>query len=57
MLDVRHLMTGVRRILNNAADRAADNLHTAERDPIRAAQWWATTAVACVLLWIGQRRR
>ena len=50
-------MTGVRRILDNAADRAADEIHTAERDPIRAAQWWATTAVACVLLWIGKRRR
>ena len=30
-------MTGVRRILDNAADRAADTLHTAERDPIHAA--------------------
>ena len=50
-------MTGVRRILNHTADRAADNLHTVERDPLRAAQWWATTAVACILLWIGQRRR
>ena len=50
-------VTGVRRILDNAAHRAADELHMAERDPIHAAQWWATTALACVLLWIGQRLR
>ena len=54
-------MTGVRRTLNRAADRAthraADTLQAAERDPVHVAQWWATTAVACVLLWIGQRRR
>ena len=50
-------LTCVRRILDNAAHRAADNLHTAERDPVRAAQWCATTAVACALLWLGKRRR
>ena len=46
----------VRRVLDNAAHRAADTLQTAERDPLHAAQWWATTAVACVLLWFGRRR-
>ena len=50
-------MTGVRRILNNAADRAADTLHTADRDPTHRAQWWATTAAACALLWLGKRLR
>jgi hypothetical protein len=49
-------VNGVRRILDNAAHRAADTLQTAERDPIHAAQWWTTTAVACVLLWLGKRR-
>ena len=50
-------LTGVRRILDNAAHRAADNLHTAERDPLRAAQWCATLALAVVLPIIGRRLR
>ena len=50
-------MHGVRRILDNAAHRGATSLQCADRDRIHAAQWWATTAVACVLLWIGKRRR
>lgn len=50
-------MTGVRRILNNAADRAmAVGPPTKAQEAAYAATWWATTAAACVLLWFGRRR-
>ena len=50
-------MTGVRRILDNAAHRGARTIQCADRDPIHAAQWAATTVAACALLWLGRRLR
>lgn len=48
--------TGVRRILDNAAHRAlAAGPPTKAQEATYAAAWWATTAAACVLLWIGRR--
>ena len=50
-------VTGVRRILDNAAHRGATSLQCADRDPTHRAQWWVTTAAACALLWLGRRLR
>lgn len=47
---------GVRRILDNAADRAlAAGPPTKAQEATYTAMWLATTSAACVLLWLGRR--
>ena len=49
-------MTGVRRILNRAADRAlAAGPPSKAQEVTYAATWATTTVAACVLLWLGRR--